>query len=282
MSINEDYILPAAFARLCGISKETLRFYTDIGLIKPDRVQENGYKIYSALQSPNIHLIRFMEQYGWSLAEVKTYLSARSEDSYMCMLDDIMSRQQAELRKVESSIKLIEQMKRYALRLHQLQGGPVLETATRAQTYLISPFARDMDSRETRLCASVRNHINDCEKLMGIPIYPTGRFLYREQAESGVTRYVKYLTSPVPEEVLQNYQIPKERLYSVAPGLRISDVYRGDVFSTKDAYDRIFKLMKQTDTVMDGDPLELWILTQFSTASPMDYCALIEVPVRMA
>ena len=36
----------AAFAALCGVKKDTLLHYDRIGLLKPSRVGENGYRYY--------------------------------------------------------------------------------------------------------------------------------------------------------------------------------------------------------------------------------------------
>lgn len=35
-------------ARLAGISARTLRWYDQIGLLKPGRIAENGYRVYGS------------------------------------------------------------------------------------------------------------------------------------------------------------------------------------------------------------------------------------------
>ena len=39
------------FARICRTERRTIHYYDAIGLLKPDHVQENGYREYSAEQS---------------------------------------------------------------------------------------------------------------------------------------------------------------------------------------------------------------------------------------
>lgn len=38
------------FAGLCNIRKDTLFYYDEIGLLKPEIIQDNGYRYYSANQ----------------------------------------------------------------------------------------------------------------------------------------------------------------------------------------------------------------------------------------
>lgn len=38
------------FARLCNIRKDTLFYYDEIDLLKPEIIQDNGYRYYSANQ----------------------------------------------------------------------------------------------------------------------------------------------------------------------------------------------------------------------------------------
>ena len=37
-------------AQISGVSKRTLRYYDEIGLLRPERVNPNGYRIYGQMQ----------------------------------------------------------------------------------------------------------------------------------------------------------------------------------------------------------------------------------------
>ena len=54
----------AEFAALCGVKKDTLLHYDHIGLLKPQRVGENGYRYYSARQRPPPCLAQAEERRG--------------------------------------------------------------------------------------------------------------------------------------------------------------------------------------------------------------------------
>lgn len=58
------------FAKLCSTTKETLFHYDSLGLLKPARVGENGYRYYSASQFFDFDLIAVLQSAGCSLQEI--------------------------------------------------------------------------------------------------------------------------------------------------------------------------------------------------------------------
>lgn len=62
------------FAQLCGVKKQTLFHYDDIGLLKPERTDANGYRRYSHGQYQTFLLISCLKEADMSLAEIRDYL----------------------------------------------------------------------------------------------------------------------------------------------------------------------------------------------------------------
>jgi DNA-binding transcriptional MerR regulator len=59
------------FARLGRISVRALRYYDEIGLMKPVEVDNfTGYRYYSAGQLPRLHYISALKEAGLSLEEI--------------------------------------------------------------------------------------------------------------------------------------------------------------------------------------------------------------------
>ena len=49
---NKKYFLTSGeFAKMNGINKRTLHYYNDIGLFRPEMIDENGYHYYSRFQA---------------------------------------------------------------------------------------------------------------------------------------------------------------------------------------------------------------------------------------
>lgn len=60
-------------AGILGISVQTLRHYSKIGLLEPAYINpETGYRYYSYIQLSLIDRIRYLQNFGLSLKEIKT------------------------------------------------------------------------------------------------------------------------------------------------------------------------------------------------------------------
>lgn len=69
-----------ALARLSGVTTRTLRWYDEIGLLKPSRVADTGYRYYGPDEVDRLQHILFFRALGVELAQVKTYLEDPSLD----------------------------------------------------------------------------------------------------------------------------------------------------------------------------------------------------------
>jgi len=67
-------------SKLSGVSTRTLRYYDEIGLLKPARVATSGYRIYGQEQADILQQILFYRELEFSLEEIKTLLSAPDFD----------------------------------------------------------------------------------------------------------------------------------------------------------------------------------------------------------
>ena len=61
------------FARLCHVTKKTLYFYDEIGLLKPIRVAKNGYRFYDVMQCDKMATIKMLQELGASLDEIQSF-----------------------------------------------------------------------------------------------------------------------------------------------------------------------------------------------------------------
>ena len=67
-------------AELSGVSPRTLRYYDQIGLLKPEKNRENGYRLYQSKQVDRLQQILFYRRLGLSLENIKEILDAPDFD----------------------------------------------------------------------------------------------------------------------------------------------------------------------------------------------------------
>ena len=66
--------------KLAGISPRTLRYYDEIGLLKPFKVTESGYRLYGEREADALLQILYYRELGMPLTDVKAILTAPSFD----------------------------------------------------------------------------------------------------------------------------------------------------------------------------------------------------------
>lgn len=103
-------------ADLAGVSTRTLRYYDEIGLLKPKRINESGYRIYGPKEVDTLQQILFYRELGVSLDEIKKIITDPDFNSEQALLDH---REKLLARKAQIEL-LLENIEKT---LNQLKGG---------------------------------------------------------------------------------------------------------------------------------------------------------------
>ncbi len=72
-------------AQLAGISPRTVRYYDEIGLLKPSRVNSSGYRIYGQSQVDLLQQILFYRELGVALDSIKNIVTAPDFDKTLAL-----------------------------------------------------------------------------------------------------------------------------------------------------------------------------------------------------
>ena len=80
MKTNEEYTVNE-FAKLCNTTVRTINHYEELGLIKPHKILENGYRLFHLYQVDQISSIMLYKDYGFSLKQIKEMMSSTSFDT---------------------------------------------------------------------------------------------------------------------------------------------------------------------------------------------------------
>lgn len=106
------------FSRLCQVSVKALRYYDELGLLKPARVDRfTGYRYYSADQLPRLNRILALKDLGLSLEQIGQLLNEDLPPAQIrgmlrikqAELQQQVQEEQAQLGRVEARLRLIEQ-----------------------------------------------------------------------------------------------------------------------------------------------------------------------------
>lgn len=67
-------------SRIAGISARTLRYYDEIGILKPARINSSGYRIYGQAEVDMLQQIMFYRELGVSLENIKEIVTSADFD----------------------------------------------------------------------------------------------------------------------------------------------------------------------------------------------------------
>lgn len=101
-------------SRLSGVTTRTLRWYDQIGLLKPSRVAESGYRYYGGAEVDRLQDILYYRALGVELAQIKECLDNPSFDrlaalrSHVAALEAERERLEKLIRSVKDTIRAEE------------------------------------------------------------------------------------------------------------------------------------------------------------------------------
>jgi len=76
-------------SKMSGISARTLRYYDEIGLLKPARIASSGYRIYGQNEVDALQQIMFYRELGFPLDEIMKLLQASDFDRERAFLSHL-------------------------------------------------------------------------------------------------------------------------------------------------------------------------------------------------
>lgn len=83
-------------AQLAGVTTRTLRWYDKLGLLRPSRVAESGYRFYGPEEVDRLQQILFYRALGVELSRIKEILDAPSFDRLQALRGHLRELQQKE------------------------------------------------------------------------------------------------------------------------------------------------------------------------------------------
>lgn len=92
---------------MTGVTVRTLRYYDEIGLLKPTSKTEGGHRLYTNEEIKKLQQVQFLKKIGFRLHEIKDMLGSSEwdwSDSLKSQLSFILNEQE-KLKKIELSLR---------------------------------------------------------------------------------------------------------------------------------------------------------------------------------
>ena len=263
------------FSRLSRVSVKTLRYYDEVGLLRPSEVDRwTGYRYYAAVQLPRLHRILALKDMGFSLEEIAALLD-----------DDLAAedlRGMFKAKRAETAAAAREAAERLArvearLRLIENQEDPM------SQNEVVIKKVEDVR------CATIRETI---------PSYPEQGHLWGELMGHLTANNYKaggpcftlyhdecYKEKDVDAEVCEPIAaaVPEAGRVKVrvVPGAAQMAclIHKGPYTGLSAAYGIIMKWIEEHGYHIVGPDREVYLVAMDKAKDPADYVTEIQVPV---
>lgn len=265
--MSQMFFKSGEFASLCGTTKDTLRHYEKIGLLKPEKTGENGYKYYSARQFLIFDIISALKSIGTSLPDIKSYIASQSTAGFLSLLKERRAALEFERQRLNRMWDILSDAISTTEQAVQLENdsssfeGCFFEDCP--EEYLIC-MESELTAQGDQYLMSIRDHIEYCRSIgYGYEI-PIGGIVFKESMENGIFAESLYFSKADKE-------IPSERLF-IKPAGRYAVFYRkGSYGDLPEIYRGIYEYLKSRSVVLKGHFYEEDLLNFLNTPDDERY-----------
>ncbi len=228
---SEYFLSTGEFAKLCNTTRDTLRHYHEIGLLIPQKNEENGYYFYSLAQVTSYYFISLFRQLDTPLSNIKECLISSDEDAYYDFCRDQLNslvKMRSEINRKIVSLSNATMLMRHMR--HAEGNTPHVFSFHEKTTYYITSIRSSRSAHAADIADDIRRHIETCSKRPEIYPFPISATIDREDFFQGIYQYKQLCSStsakPNGTDILQ---MPTTRVVGCSckdSNTDISDIYR--------------------------------------------------------
>lgn len=112
-------------ARLFDVNIRTLRYYDDIGILRPETTDpDSGYRYYSSRQFERMNAIKYLRALDMPLKKIALFFEKRDVKSLQVMMEE---QKQDTRRKIEALMRIEQKLERRLNSLEDVLGAPTGE-----------------------------------------------------------------------------------------------------------------------------------------------------------
>lgn len=259
------------FAALCGVKKDTLLHYDDIGILSPEKVEANGYRLYSLKQLYTFDLITALKRLGMPLQSIKTYLDERSPSSFLSLLME-QQHNLAEERKRLDGMALLLQETIHATKLAQeMIPGSICLEACPAEYYVAIKAPDFAHYDEHQFLLRSRSLLRWARENGSISL-PLGDIVTKAHLTEGSFVEDYYYCRVSPDTASDSVRVKPAGTYAVL-------YHKGSYETLEQAYETLTHWIIAQGYSIIGDLFEEDLLHYMSISNPQNYVMKISVQI---
>lgn len=263
------YLTAGEFAHIEGVTKHTLFHYDKIGLFSPEYRGANGYRYYTISQLDIFDVIYTLKDLGMSLEEIKEYLSEKTPESLLLLLEKEEHIIQKRMKELQQSARWITDKKKQIRSAMELDVNALYVKEESEQYYVLhSPKSPD----EKTLAIDEGKLLDECAEKGVKPVHGLGYQQNVEKLIQGIYNYYIGIYIPIDKKMKGlNCQVRPAGAYLTA-------YHKGNWESLGKTYEKMFQYAQENHLKPMGVSWEDYILDGMTQKYEKDYVIRVQFP----
>jgi DNA-binding transcriptional MerR regulator/effector-binding domain-containing protein len=271
---ESEYTLSVSrFAKLCGTTRDTLRYYYEQKILTPRVDESNGYHYYSTSQITSFFFITTMRQAGCSIKEISDILYHSSRSSISKVVNSKILDMQRQLYLMNIKISALH------LGMWILEGYEYQKSGTPFIDYLpeisvrSTPVSHPGSYHTKDIAGDISVHLGKAQSDDTLFLFPTGVTISSENLLMGDYTYNNIISlSFLPSDNSETYPIPGSMAI-----ICYHDHHCGSIEKT---YKKIVSIMKKNRLKACSDLYIISLINLYDTEANHKYFKYLFICVK--
>lgn len=269
---SETYLTTGEFAKLCQVKKQTLFHYDDIGLLRPEFVDDNGYRFYSIQQYETFIVISSLKEVGMTLNQIRRYLNEPSNELRLATMNEALEK----LTKKIAYLNLIRRML-----------GNEIERAREADRLDVDAITIESLPTQKFVRSRILDRLTDKDLIVAVTEYAatvevvSAALKMDDINAQEYSRYVFLLAHEIEEHKRLGLETSRNRRHFIPYGRPAGDYvvayHKGSYDQADKTYERILAFMKDEGIRAGMYAYEEYLRNEITAATPDDYLTRISI-----
>ncbi|MGN0659202.1 MAG: MerR family transcriptional regulator [Emergencia sp.] len=267
---RKEYYKIGEISALYGIGTDSLRYYEEIGILKPRR-DDNGYRMYSISDIRTLNILRELRSIGFSMAEIKAHLSDFNLEKTLALFQreiEAIDEKSAQLQRLRDQLSgRIEEINRHVKPDPDHMKPAVYHLPERRILSLTENVYRDDDLDYV---------IKKLQKENEDQLYIIGN------GGIGATIPLDYVMSGGYGHFNSVFCLTEDDDYDgiLPEGDYLCSTVKGSYRTVPAAWNALFAELRRLDLSPAGDPMERYIIDNHDTSDESEYITQLQIPLR--
>ncbi|OPJ58135.1 MerR family transcriptional regulator [Clostridium oryzae] len=270
---DKIYLSTGELAKMLGVTKQTVIYYDNIGLISPAKRGEKEYRQYTLEQADELDSILTFRNIGVSIKVLKEYLSERNAKRCIEMLKHQKEKVDKEIQKLDRIRKKIESRAKLLEKVVEVKDLKKVEFVYHEQEVYMIEECKEADEKShmqsfTALC----NH----SKQLGIDFEnPICNIIRKKDLATGAYEKTAHFGIKIPDD----FQDANIERFIKPSGTYAFTYHQGSYETMNLTYERLIAHIKKHGYEVCGNAYETDLLSTLTSLDRNEYLKLIAIQV---